>query len=178
MFRQPGRHLVAPETRQRITERTGVTEISDPNGWPINDVDSHGASLHARRLLGWASASLEILHCALVLLGTRACIERAEIAPPAGLGIRLARVQPILSGTQFPDHAAECITRKPWAQPADAGHPCGIVTLPALRRTQREAPHLLPAPAGILDQCHFAAVRDDTTTRGQCDAQLDFDLAE
>ena len=50
------------------------------------------------------SMPLEILHGALVLLGGSARGESAEIAPPAGLRILLARVQPVLSGRELADH--------------------------------------------------------------------------
>ena len=38
---------------------------------------------------------LEVLHCALVLLGGGAGLEGAEIAAPAGLGIDLARIEAV-----------------------------------------------------------------------------------
>jgi DNA-binding response OmpR family regulator len=47
---------------------------------------------------------LEILHRALVLLRRRASGERAEIPPPAGLRILLARVEPVLAGSKLADH--------------------------------------------------------------------------
>jgi hypothetical protein len=41
---------------------------------------------------------LEILHSALVLLRRGAAIEGAEIAPPTGLRVELARIEPIFPG--------------------------------------------------------------------------------
>jgi hypothetical protein len=47
---------------------------------------------------------LEILHRALVLLRRRARCKSAEIAPPAGLRILLARVEPVFAGSKLADH--------------------------------------------------------------------------
>src|SRR6185369_4502206 len=52
------------------------------------------------------SAPLEILNGPLVLLGRLARRERAEVAPFAGLRIDLARVETVLAGFQFSDHAS------------------------------------------------------------------------
>src|SRR5580704_2227591 len=46
----------------------------------------------------------EILHGAFVLLGGGAAVEGAEIAAFAGLGIYLARIEPVFAGRQFADH--------------------------------------------------------------------------
>jgi hypothetical protein len=43
---------------------------------------------------------LEILHRALVLLRRRARAESAEIAPPAGLRVLLARIEPVSAGSK------------------------------------------------------------------------------
>ena len=48
--------------------------------------------------------TLEILHRALVLLGGGAGLERAEIAPPAGLRVELARIEAVAAGLKFADH--------------------------------------------------------------------------
>jgi hypothetical protein len=47
---------------------------------------------------------LEILHRALVLLRCRTGGECAEIPPPAGLRILLARIEPVFAGSKFADH--------------------------------------------------------------------------
>src|ERR1700688_1105992 len=47
---------------------------------------------------------LEILHVAFVLLRRLLAGESAEIAPPAGARIFLARVEPVLAGLEFADH--------------------------------------------------------------------------
>lgn len=47
---------------------------------------------------------LEVLHRALVPLRRRARGESAEVAPAAGLRILLARVEPVLAGSQLADH--------------------------------------------------------------------------
>jgi hypothetical protein len=52
------------------------------------------------------AATLEELHCALVLLGCCTSLERPEIASLPSLWILLARVEPILSGLQLADHVA------------------------------------------------------------------------
>lgn len=52
------------------------------------------------------SMPLEILHSALVLLGGGTRGEGAEIAPPAGLRILLARVQPVSSGRELADNGS------------------------------------------------------------------------
>src|SRR5258706_6639409 len=51
-----------------------------------------------------ALTALEVLYLALVLLGRGAALERAEILPPAGLGVGLLRVEAILARRQLPDH--------------------------------------------------------------------------
>jgi hypothetical protein len=55
----------------------------------------------------------EILHGALVLLRRRAAGEGAEIAPPAGLRIFLARIEPIFARGELADH---------WRAPVNARH--------------------------------------------------------
>jgi hypothetical protein len=47
---------------------------------------------------------LEILHRLLMLLRRRAVLEGAEVAAFAGLGVELARIEPVLAGFQFADH--------------------------------------------------------------------------
>src|SRR6202035_4808629 len=59
---------------------------------------------HSFRLLLLAAA-LEELHGTLMLFGCRASLEGAEVSPPPGVRIGLARVQPILAGFQPADHA-------------------------------------------------------------------------
>jgi len=66
--------------------------------------DSQGARIAPRNPGDANSMPLEILHRALVLLGPGTAGERAEIAPPAGLRILLARIQPVLPGRELPDH--------------------------------------------------------------------------
>src|SRR5262245_17226141 len=51
-----------------------------------------------------ALAALEELHRALVLLGGLAACEGAEVAPPPGLWIFLARVEAVATRFQLPDH--------------------------------------------------------------------------
>src|ERR1700683_4145199 len=53
---------------------------------------------------GLESMPLEVLHRPLVLLRRRARGESAEIAPPAGLRILLARVEPVFAGRELADH--------------------------------------------------------------------------
>ena len=48
--------------------------------------------------------TLKILNGALVFLGGRARLERAEIAAPARLRIDLARIEPIAARLEFADH--------------------------------------------------------------------------
>src|SRR6185437_9621840 len=50
------------------------------------------------------SVPLEILHGTLVPFGRSARFEGAEITAPAGLRIDLARVEPVLTGSQLADH--------------------------------------------------------------------------
>ena len=50
------------------------------------------------------SMPLEILHGALVLLRRGSAVERAEIAPPAGLRIHFARIKTIFAGRKFSNH--------------------------------------------------------------------------
>src|SRR5438552_8849569 len=49
---------------------------------------------------------LEVLHLPLVLFRCRTGRERSQISTPAGLGIDLARVQPVAAGCQFTNHRA------------------------------------------------------------------------
>jgi hypothetical protein len=49
---------------------------------------------------------LEILHGPFVLFRGGAAAKGAEIAAPAGTGIGLARIEPILTGFQFADHGS------------------------------------------------------------------------
>jgi hypothetical protein len=48
--------------------------------------------------------ALEELHLALMLHRGSARLERSQIAPPAGLGVFLPRIQPILARCQFANH--------------------------------------------------------------------------
>src|SRR5258708_27535933 len=50
------------------------------------------------------TAPLEELHRALMLLRGRARLEGAEVAAPAGLGILLSRIQPVLACLQLSNH--------------------------------------------------------------------------
>src|SRR6185437_4389856 len=73
------------------------------------------------RLLGWTtnlitrpatdypptarnSMALEVLHLALVLLRRGARLEGAEVAALAGLGIGLARIEPVFARSELADH--------------------------------------------------------------------------
>jgi hypothetical protein len=47
---------------------------------------------------------LEILDSAFVLLRGSASRKRAEITPPAGLRILLARIEPVLAGRELANH--------------------------------------------------------------------------
>lgn len=48
--------------------------------------------------------ALEELDFPLVLLCRFPRLERAQIAPLAGLGVCLDRVEPVFAGLEFPDH--------------------------------------------------------------------------
>jgi hypothetical protein len=48
--------------------------------------------------------SLEVLHCALVLLGGRARFEGAQISAPFGFRVELARVQAKFARSEFAYH--------------------------------------------------------------------------
>lgn len=90
-----------------VRRRPGIVTVRDRDG---SDREGPGSALHRFALQRIretkASMPLEILHGALVLLGPSAARKRAEIAPPAGLGILLARVQPVFSGHKLADHGA------------------------------------------------------------------------
>jgi hypothetical protein len=47
---------------------------------------------------------LEILHLALMLFGRHARFEGAEVAALAGFRVQLARIEPVLAGSQLADH--------------------------------------------------------------------------
>src|ERR1700759_3449252 len=51
-----------------------------------------------------ALVPLEILHVSLVLFGRGARLEGAEITALAGLRVDLARIEPVLAGSQLADH--------------------------------------------------------------------------
>src|SRR5438876_7794205 len=53
---------------------------------------------------GPSALALKELHRALVLLGRGARLERSQVPAPAGFGIELARIEPILTGSEFSDH--------------------------------------------------------------------------
>src|SRR5262249_11256100 len=81
-----------------------------------------------------ASMTLEILHGALVLLGRRARLERAEIAAAAGFRIDLARIEAIAARLELADHRrlprAACARR----MLRFAGRLCALVAIVNLRR--------------------------------------------
>src|SRR5205814_1333350 len=52
-----------------------------------------------------SAPALEELHRPLVFSGGGKRLERTQVPPLAGLGVRLARVEPIQSGFEFADHA-------------------------------------------------------------------------
>src|SRR5215831_17748383 len=87
----------------------------------------------ARGCGGWSAASmtLEVLHGALVLLGRRARVERAEIAPAPGPRVDLARIEAIAARLELADHRrlprAACALRL-------AARLCGLVAIVNLRR--------------------------------------------
>src|SRR6478752_174002 len=86
------------------------------------------------RLLGWAtnliarptanyppaarnSVALEVLHVTLVLLRRGARLEGAKVAALAGLGIGLARVEPVFAGCELADHGSLLLVRTPGGAP-------------------------------------------------------------
>jgi hypothetical protein len=48
--------------------------------------------------------SLEVLHVTLMLFGSRARLERTEIAALAGTRILLSRIQTVFAGLELADH--------------------------------------------------------------------------
>lgn len=50
--------------------------------------------------------SLEVLHVTLMLFGSRARLERTEVAALAGTRILLSRIQTIFAGLELADHEA------------------------------------------------------------------------
>src|SRR5437870_6363923 len=53
---------------------------------------------------GPSALALEELHRALVLFGRGARLERPQVPAPAGFGIELARIEPVLTGSELSDH--------------------------------------------------------------------------
>ncbi len=49
--------------------------------------------------------SLEVLHLTLMLLGSGACLERAQISSSLGLRVEFPRVQPIFARAEFSYHS-------------------------------------------------------------------------
>jgi hypothetical protein len=82
--------------------------------------------------------TLEILDVTLMLLRRGAALESAEIAPPPGLGILLARIKPVFAGCQFADHASSVRSKGrlrflPWrASPACNAWAAGKLPEPAI----------------------------------------------
>src|SRR5262245_26885584 len=92
-----------------------------------------------------ASMALEVLHGALVLLGRRPCLEGAEIAAPAGLRVRLARIEAIAARLELADHGLARPRPEGWRRACARGHmprhaACAL-------RTLRFAARLCAAPA-------------------------------
>src|SRR5919202_1197096 len=79
------------------------------------------ARVSCRRLV----AALEELHRALVLLGRRARLERAEVLPLPGLGILLPRVQAVLARLELADHGRRPRIALGSEPPRDANRPLG-----------------------------------------------------
>src|SRR5690348_5258429 len=96
--------------------------------------------------------ALEVLHGALVFLGGGARREGAEIPSPPRFGIRLARIQPVLAGSELADHDASGART-----PSRRSHRMPASSVGRLRRAERETVQRFPAAAGILDEHHFAA---------------------
>jgi hypothetical protein len=48
--------------------------------------------------------SLEVLYLALMLLGSSACFERAQISPAFGFRVEFSGVQPIFARAEFSYH--------------------------------------------------------------------------
>src|ERR1700716_719577 len=78
------------------------------------------------------SVTLEVLHGAFVLLGCAARLEGAEVAALAGLGIGLARIEPVFTGCELADH--------------EAASSCAAIPLPASPFGGGDP--LVPSPAG------------------------------
>lgn len=70
---------------------------------------------------------LEILHRPLMAFGRGAAGEGAEIAPPPGLRVYFARVEPVFAGGQLADHGdfslREIISLQPLVPPQPANRP-------------------------------------------------------
>src|SRR5262245_41855037 len=92
-----------------------------------------------------ASMALEVLHGALVLLGRRPCLEGAEIAAPAGVRVRLARIEAIAARLELADHGLARPRPEGWRRACARGDmprhaACAL-------RTLRFAARLCAAPA-------------------------------
>ena len=90
--------------------------------------------------------TLEILNRAFVFLRCSLCIERAKVSAFSRLRIFLARIQPIFTGFQFPDHVSLNIRRRTTlrasicratASVAQSRHAGGAPALQRLGRTIR-----------------------------------------
>src|SRR5438067_2187059 len=92
---------------------------------------------------GASALALKELHRALVLLGRGARLERSQVPAPPGFGIELARIEPVLTGSELSDHRCN----------PPNGSRCGPLE-PALD-TPRE---LQISPSG-LSVCHCRTTR-------------------
>src|SRR5262245_45353570 len=106
--------------------------------------------------------ALEILYLALVLFRRRARLERAELAPLAGLGIGLARIEPVFSGTQLADHGTLLFLQSPSTAIRRRAFPS-----PAIGRGRLAAAEAIaskPSPTGGRFICRPAAGTPDCRT--------------
>jgi hypothetical protein len=94
-----------------------------------------GSKVSRRSASGSCLLSLEVLHRALVLFGCGARFEGAQISPPFGFRVELARVQPIFAGAEFAYHSVKSSkyhARHGCRQIQRAGHPqeknCAVST--------------------------------------------------
>src|SRR5437870_3704974 len=133
------------------TSRAGRRDSSAAFMRPPRDAASRGLSV-----------PLEELDLSLVVQRGFARIERAQVAPLAGLGIDPARVDPVLAGSEFADHRVLSCLSNP-GEPNLHGlagcrlSDCAATSLPVLRsdsvspRPSLQLDHDVQRPAALYD---------------------------
>src|SRR5262249_18399261 len=117
---------------------------------------------HGEPIVDRSAARLEVLDRPLVGLRRVPCPERAQVAPPAGLRIPLAGIEPILSRAELADHRAS-----PHAS-APVSAPTRIALVLPLVPAQRTAVHSTRRARPVRRAAKRAWRLDSTVAERHC----------